>query len=44
MQRDMQRRKTVKNNRATLLVQHTFLVYFFAVVLHDYNVEHPETS
>ena len=25
-------------------VQHTFLVHFFAVVLHDYNVKLPETS
>ena len=48
----MQRRKTVKkkNNgsnqqiKATLHVQHTFFVHFFAVVLHDYNVKLPETS
>ena len=25
--------------KATLLVQHTFFVHFFAVVLHDYNVK-----
>ena len=29
---------------ATLHVQHTFFVHFFAVVLHDYNVKLPETS
>ena len=29
---------------ATLRVQHTFFVHFFAVVLHDYNVKLPETS
>ena len=29
---------------ATLHVQHTFLVHFFDVVLHDYNVKRPETS
>ena len=28
----------------TLHLQHTFFVYFFAVVLHDYNVKLPETS
>ena len=26
------------SKKATLYVQHTFFVYFFAVVLHDYNV------
>ena len=30
--------------KATLDVQHTFFVHFFAVVLHDYNVKLPETS
>ena len=25
-------------------VQHAFLVHFFAVVLHDYNVKRPDTS
>ena len=32
--------------KATLIlhVQHTFLVHFFAVVLHEYNVKLPETS
>ena len=30
--------------KANLHVQHTFFVYFFAVVLHDYNVKLPETS
>ena len=30
--------------KATLHVQHTFFVHFFAVVLHDYNVKLPETS
>ena len=41
-----QRRLTVKNNNkslvskiATLHVQHTFFVHFFADVLHDYNVK-----
>ena len=29
---------------ATLHVQHTFFVYFLAVLLHDYNVKLPETS
>ena len=32
------------SKKATLHVQHTFLVHFFAVVLHDYNVKLPETS
>ena len=32
------------SKKATLHVQHTFFVYFFAVVLHDYNVKRPETS
>ena len=32
------------SKKATLHVQHTFFVYFFAVVLHDYNVKLPETS
>ena len=32
------------SRKATLRVQHTFFVYFFAVVLHDYNVKRPETS
>ena len=30
--------------KATLHVQHTFFVHFFAVVLHDYNVKLPEAS
>ena len=30
--------------KATLHVQHTFLVHFSAVVLHDYNVKLPEVS
>ena len=29
--------------KATLHVQHTFFVHFFAVVLHDCNVKLPET-
>ena len=29
---------------ATLHVQNTFFVHFFAAVLHDYNVKLPETS
>ena len=32
------------SKKATLHVQHTFFVHFFAVVLHDYNVKRPETS
>ena len=32
------------SKKATLHVQHTFFVYFFAVVLHDYDVKLPETS
>ena len=32
------------SKKATLHVQHTFVVHFFAVVLHDYNVKLPETS
>ena len=32
------------SKKATLHVQHTLLVHFFAVVLHDYNVKLPETS
>ena len=30
--------------KATLHVQHTFFVHFFAVVLHDYNVKLQLTS
>ena len=51
----MQRRKTVKNNTRsnwqkqlctcnTLIVQHSFFVHFFAVVLDAYIVKLPETS
>ena len=32
------------SKKATLHVQHTFFVHFFAVVLPDYNVKLPETS
>ena len=32
------------SKKATLQVQHTFFVHFFAVVLHDYDVKLPETS
>ena len=32
------------SKKATLSVQHTFFVHFFALVLHDYNVKLPETS
>ena len=32
------------SKKATLHVQHTFFVHFFAVVLDDYNVKLPETS
>ena len=31
------------SKKATLHVQHTFFVHFFAVVLHDFNVKLPET-
>ena len=34
----------ISKTKATLHVQHTFFVHFFAVVLHDYNVKLPETS
>ena len=32
------------SKKATLHVQHTFFVHFVAIVLHDYNLELPETS
>ena len=32
------------SKKATLHVQHTIFVHFFAVVLPDYNVKLPETS
>ena len=32
------------SKKATLHVQYTFFVHFFAVVLHEYNVKLPETS
>ena len=32
------------SNKATLHVQNTFSVHFFAAVLHDYNVKLPEAS
>ena len=32
------------SKKATLHVQHTFFVYFFVVVLHNYKVKLPETS
>ena len=32
------------SKKATLHVEHTFFVHFFAVVLHDYNVKLAETS
>ena len=32
------------SKKAALHVQHTLFVHCFAVVLHDYNVKHPETS
>ena len=32
------------SQKATLHVQHTFFVHFFAAVLHDCNVKRPETS
>ena len=48
--RQRQRRRTVKkttigliSKKATLHVQHTFFLHFFAVVLHYYTVKRPET-
>ena len=32
------------SKKTTLLVQYTFYVHLFAVVLHDYNEKLPETS
>ena len=32
------------SKKATLQVQHTFFVHFFAVVVHDYNVKLPKAS
>ena len=32
------------SKKATLHMQHTFFVHFFATVLHDYKVKLPETS
>ena len=38
------KKKTNKQtNKKTLHVQHTFLVHFFAALLHDHNVKLPET-
>ena len=34
----------VISKKATLHVQHTFFVYFFAVVLHNHILKLPETS
>ena len=34
----------ISQKKATLHVQHTFFVHFFAVVLHDYKMKLPETS
>ena len=34
----------IYSKKATLHVQHTFFVHFFAVVLHDCNVKSPDTS
>ena len=34
----------LNSKKATLQVQHTFFVHFFATVLHDYKVKLPETS
>ena len=31
------------SKKTTLHMQHTYFVYFFAVVLHDYNAKPPET-
>ena len=41
-----QRKTTIGliSKKATLHVQHTSFVHFFAVVLYDYNVKLPETS
>ena len=35
--------KQTNKQKNTLHVQHTFLVHFFAAVLHDHNVKLPET-
>ena len=35
---------SIISKKATLHLQHTFFVHFFAVVLHDYNVNPPEPS
>ena len=45
-QRERWKNKNRSNysKKATLHVQHTFFVHFFAVVLHDYNVKLPEVS
>ena len=32
------------SQKAILHVQHTFLIHFFAIVLHKYNMKLPETS
>ena len=37
-------KKGLISKKATLHVQHTFFVHFFAVVLHDNNVKLPEAS
>ena len=34
----------LSSKKATLPVQHTFFVHFFALVLHDYNVKLSEAS
>ena len=34
----------ISKKKKTLHVQHTFVVHFFTVVLHDYNVKLPKTS
>ena len=37
-------KKGLISKKATVHVQRTFLVHFFAVVLQDWNVKLPETS
>ena len=41
--RTLKKQEKVLLAKATLHVQHTFFVHFFAVALHDYNVKLPET-
>ena len=38
------KKKVKLAKKATLLMQHTFFVHFFAIVLHDYDLKLRETS